>query len=339
MRVVLFLILLITISQYSTGQTQIENLVFEGAGIRGIAYSGAIYELEKAGITSNIKKVGGTSAGAITALMLSLGYTSSEIYEIISSTKFQSFNDGKFIFIGGIYRMNNSFGWYQSDTFNKWLEKIISKKTGNADITFSDLKKNGFKDLYVTGTCLNKQQLLVFSVETYPSMKIKDAVRASMSIPLYFEAVFIDNIGNSYKNKKSGKNLDIVVDGGITGNFPIFLFDTYANDSLQGKIRIPNNKTLGFRIDSDAQIISDSINHNLATLEINNTIDYLSAFYIYSIESLNRIPLIPQDWERTVSVSSAGINPRVRKLSEKELKTLIKSGENATAKFLSGKNK
>ncbi len=335
MRAVLFLMLFISFCQSSKSQTQIENLVFEGAGIRGIAYSGAIFELEKAGISSNIKKVGGTSAGAITALMVSLGYTSSEIYEIISSTKFQSFNDGQFIFIGGIYRMHNRFGWYRSDAFNKWLEKIISNKTHNADITFAELLKDGFKDLYVTGTCLNKQQLLVFSAETYPSMKIKDAVRASMSIPLYFEAVFIDSIGNSYKNKKSGKNLDIVVDGGITGNFPIFLFDTYIKDSLLGKIRIANNKTLGFRIDSDAQIISDSINHQLAPFEIRNTIDYLSAFYIYSIESLNRTPLIPQDWERTVSVSSAGINPRVRKLSEKELKSLIKSGENATATFLS----
>ncbi len=274
MRVVLFLLVFISLCQSAKSQTQIENLVFEGAGIRGIAYSGVIYQLEKAGITENIKKVGGTSAGAITALMLSLGYTSSEIYEIISSTKFQSFNDGQFIFIGGIYRMNNRFGWYRSDAFNTWLEKIIRDKTGNANITFAELKENGFKDLYVTGTCLNRQQLLVFSVETYPSMKIKDAVRASMSIPLYFEAVFIDSIGNCYKNKKSGANLDIVVDGGITGNFPIFLFDTYVKDSLQGKIRIANNKTLGFRIDSDAQISNDSINHELATFEIRNTIDY-----------------------------------------------------------------
>ena len=52
-----------------------ENLVFEGAGIRGIAYSGAIAELEQHGLLKNIKRVGGTSAGAITALLLCLGYT------------------------------------------------------------------------------------------------------------------------------------------------------------------------------------------------------------------------------------------------------------------------
>ncbi|GAL86771.1 patatin [Sporocytophaga myxococcoides] len=137
--------LFISISSSSICQTQIENLIFEGSGIQGIAYSGAIYELEKAGITVNIKKVGGTSDGAITALMVSLGYTSSEIYEIISSTKFQSFNDGQFIFIGGIYRMNNRFGWYRIDSFNKWLEKIISNKTHNADMTFAELKKMDLK--------------------------------------------------------------------------------------------------------------------------------------------------------------------------------------------------
>ena len=50
----------------------IKNLVFEGAGIRGIAYSGAIAELENRHLLGRIERVGGTSAGAITALLLSI---------------------------------------------------------------------------------------------------------------------------------------------------------------------------------------------------------------------------------------------------------------------------
>ena len=68
-------------------QQEYENLVFEGAGIRGIAYSGVIKKLEENGIMDGIKKVGGTSAGAITSLMVSLGYSADEIYDIISSHK------------------------------------------------------------------------------------------------------------------------------------------------------------------------------------------------------------------------------------------------------------
>ena len=84
---------------------QVQNLVFEGAGIRGLAYSGAISELEEKNILKDVKRVGGTSAGAITALLLSLGYTSVEITEIVRSTPYKKFNDGRFFLFGGINRL------------------------------------------------------------------------------------------------------------------------------------------------------------------------------------------------------------------------------------------
>ena len=37
------------------------NLVFEGGGVKGIAYVGAMTVLEKEGILKNIVRVGGTS--------------------------------------------------------------------------------------------------------------------------------------------------------------------------------------------------------------------------------------------------------------------------------------
>jgi len=218
----------ISINAFSQN-TEIKNLVFEGAGIRGIAYAGAIEALEKHNILNGIEKVAGTSADAITALMISIGYTSSEIAEIISSTKFNKFNDGRYIFLGGISRMKKRYGWYRGDRFSKWIENIIKDKTQKTDITFKELSERGYKDLYVTATCLNKQKLIVFSKKSYPDMKVKDAVRISVSIPLYFQAVFIDSQGTVYKKPSEGKNLDIVVDGGIAGNFPISMFDSIAS--------------------------------------------------------------------------------------------------------------
>ena len=55
-------ILILTTIGYSQS-TEIKNPIFEGAGIRGIAYAGAIQALEERGIALNIEKVGGTSAG------------------------------------------------------------------------------------------------------------------------------------------------------------------------------------------------------------------------------------------------------------------------------------
>lgn len=53
---------------------KIENLVFKGGGVLGIAYSGGVEALDEAGILKDIKSVAGTSAGSIMSAILSLGY-------------------------------------------------------------------------------------------------------------------------------------------------------------------------------------------------------------------------------------------------------------------------
>jgi NTE family protein len=325
------LLFLFSTSGYSQ-DCDIENLVFEGAGIRGIAYAGVIEELEKHDKLENVKKVGGTSAGAITALLVSLGYSSKEIADIISSTKFRKFNDGRFMFIGGLLRMKNLFGWYRGDRFSEWTAKIIENKTGNSEITFEELSTRGYKDLYITATCLNQQKLIILSKENYPRMKVRDAVRISMSIPLYFKAVFIDSTGTAFRKPGKRKNLDIMVDGGIVGNFPIFMFD--KTDSINKEHRIPNYKTVGVRIDSDLQIHSDTLSRELIPMEIHNFNDYVSALYIFTIENLNRNELTDDDWSRTISVSSVGISPRIMKLSNEQKEKLIKSGRDFTSGYI-----
>ena len=298
----------------------IKNLVFEGAGIRGIAYCGVVHQLEAQNILYSIQRVGGTSSGAIVALTLSLGYSGSEIEAIITGTNFKKFNDGNYFFIGGINRTNKYFGWYRGNKFESWLNGIIREKTGNADITFEQMHAQGFKDLYITGTCLNKQQMVIFSRETYPNMRVKDAVRISMSIPLYFEAVFIDKEGKVIHHPKEKEGFDVMVDGGFTGNFPIHMFDSAGHC---------NFSTLGFRIDSKEQIQNDQEEKTLAPLPIENFKGYMSAFYNIVIESLNRQQLTSEDWQRTVSVNDGNVRPRIRKLSNEEISTLIENGRQA----------
>lgn len=305
-------------------KTSIKNLVFEGAGIRGIAYCGAIRELEERGILSQAEKVCGTSAGAVTALTVSLGYSAKEIETIIATTNFKKFNAGNFFFAGGINRISKYFGWYRSKRVEKWLAGIIESKTGDPNITFEELHAKGYKDLYVTGTCLNQQKLILFSHNTYPKMRVQDAVRISMSIPLYFEAVFIDKAGIVARRPSKKEGLDVMVDGGFIGNFPIKVFDT---------AEVINNSTLGFRIDSDEQIKNDTGNKTLAPLPVGNLKQYMAAFYNMVIENLNRQPLSERDWQRTVSISDGKIGPRIRKLNAEEIETLIANGQRAAASY------
>ena len=319
--------------------SEIKNLVFEGAGIRGIAYAGVIKSLEERNLAKQIDKIGGTSAGAISSLLFALGYSSGQMDTIISNTKFQKFNDGEFLFIGGISRTFKKYGWYRGEEFTEWIGELIEAKTGDSEITFKELHGRGYVDLYVTASCLNQQKLIILSRETYPKMKVKEAVRISMSIPLYFQAVLVDSVGNTYFEQNKKGDLDIMVDGGIIGNFPIHIFDSIYVDSMNQEIRIPNYETIGVRIDSDAQINEDNNEKNLANYPITDFTDYVSAFYVMVIENLNRNHLTENDWKRTISVSSVGITPKVKKLSKQQKLSLVKSGYSGTEFYLNEKLK
>lgn len=59
------------------------DAVFEGGGVKGIAFVGAIEVMEARGYTWN--KLAGTSAGAIVATLLACGFNSAEIRELMNS--------------------------------------------------------------------------------------------------------------------------------------------------------------------------------------------------------------------------------------------------------------
>ncbi|HSG99404.1 MAG TPA: patatin-like phospholipase family protein, partial [candidate division Zixibacteria bacterium] len=69
------------------------NLVFEGGGVKGIAYVGAMNVLKAKGILPAIKRVGGTSAGAINATMFAIGMSPEEQMAELQKLKFDSFMD------------------------------------------------------------------------------------------------------------------------------------------------------------------------------------------------------------------------------------------------------
>ena len=327
-------------------QPQYTNLALEGGGIRGIAYGGALQQLDSLGILPQIRRVAGTSAGAIQAALLSVGYTPAEITEITFKTPVQQFNDGRFIFFGGTNRLFKQYGWYRGDKFTEWLGKQLAAKTGNPNITFAELHalagQGKGRDLYVTGTNLTDQCVMVFSHETHPNMQVKHAVRISMSIPLYYRAVLLDQQGNVVTKPEKGQQLDVLVDGGVLANFPINVFDDpkYLADAepdqkdFDSKGIYHNPQTLGLKLDRDEQIAFDEQQAGLAPYHIHKFNDYMGAFYTIIKESLNRQHLTSHDWDRTISISTAGFSPRVRKLSEGEKSALLASGRKGVQAYL-----
>lgn len=74
-------------------QHHFSNLVFEGGGVKGLAYVGAMQVLREKGILRNIKRVGGTSVGAINAILCALRYSDTEQRTILKAMDFRAFRD------------------------------------------------------------------------------------------------------------------------------------------------------------------------------------------------------------------------------------------------------
>ncbi len=68
-------------TEFSIERSKWKNLVFEGGGVKGLAYASALRRLEEEKVIclKDIERVGGTSAGAITALLVGLGFSWDEI--------------------------------------------------------------------------------------------------------------------------------------------------------------------------------------------------------------------------------------------------------------------
>ena len=63
----------------------IEYLALEGGGGKGYAFLGALEILEEKGVLAQIKGFAGASAGAIAAMLLSIGYDSKRLQTYLAS--------------------------------------------------------------------------------------------------------------------------------------------------------------------------------------------------------------------------------------------------------------
>jgi NTE family protein len=318
------------------------NLVFEGGGVKGIAYVGALQELKKRKILKNIKRVGGTSAGAINAVLLALDYTLEETQEILSGLDFNNFMDNSWGVVRDTKRLIEKYGWYKGDFFRSWMGNLIREKTGSEHSTFNDLSNRKFRDLFLVGTNLSTQFAEVFSIEHTPRMRVVDAVRISMSIPLFFAAV---------RNVRE----DVYVDGGVFDNYPIKLFDRekYVKKSeLSKHARKPeyyetenaklkktssryiyNKETLGFRLDSGREISMFRDGAEPQHQKIDDFFDYAWALSKSILNAQNNQYLHSDDWHRTVYINTIGVNTTDFNLEDEKKEDLVKEGVKGVAKY------
>ncbi len=305
-----------------------KNLVFEGGGVKGVAYGGVFEVLEQRQITPQIESVAGTSAGAITATMMSLNYSAEEFLRIMMTLNFEKLEDGCDL-IGPI-RLIRYFGWFKGNYFLKLMESYIEEKTrdgqkpGNGRATFRDLVEKyadrHFKRLYVFGTNLTQQAVQKFSYETTPDVAVADAVRISMSIPFFFKARYYEQNGSN----------DAYCDGGVLNNYPIDTFDEHYTEvdrdsGHQMLHRTPNRETLGFHFVDPSQPASPI-----------NSLRSFTGGVIDALLDIQDILLKTNlgDERRSVFINDLGVKFTDFELSNQTKRALVDQGRTATTQYL-----
>lgn len=319
------------------------NLVFEGGGVKGIAYVGAMRVFENEGILKNIKRVGGTSAGSINAVLFAAGYSNQQTYSELNKLDFNDFKDDSWGVLRDMKRLREEFGWYKGDFFRDWIGDLLKKKTGSANITFKALLEHTGKELYVYSSNISTNFGEVSSPEHTPRTRVVDAVRRSMSIPLFFRAVRDDRD-------------DVFVDGGVINNYPVKLFDRKKYLENVSLIRIPgyykdenkklagiseasspyiyNKETLGFRLDSAKEIGVFRDGQEPQSNEIKNFLDYTMQLIKTVLAVQDSQHLHDDDWARTVYIDSLGVGTTDFDLSDQLKKKLVASGKKAAEAYL-----
>jgi len=312
------------------------NLVFKGGGIRGIAYLGALEELERLGFMEKVQRVAGSSVGAIAALMVSIRLPALKIKSIFDTLEFSRIPQvrpedqsdtllSRLDLITCPQRLLKNFGWYSSAYFHHWLKEVIADfANGKSDATFTDLREMGYRDLYVVVSNLTKQRAEVMSAETTPDVVVADAIRMSMSIPLYFEALHFD--GQTF-----GEG-DLYVDGGFFNNYPLDVFDrpevVDINLSIQRKV---NWRTLGLYLYTERDKVQPEP-ENPSSL-----INYIKLLMenLYSTHQLTALAPDKLDQRRTIRIGDCGVSPTdfSIKPDDEVYEALYESGKQAVRSY------
>jgi NTE family protein len=222
-------------------ETDAADGVFEGGGVKGIAFVGALEAAGRAGIERWVN-VAGTSAGAIIASLLAVGYEPRQLRTILEGTDYATFADygwgGKYL--GGARNALRGRGLCPGRAFTEWLaERFAESPLGKPDPTFADVRRELPPELTEEESARARYRLRVIASDvtegrmlvlpddivhyqdehgtplTADALPIAQAVRMSMSFPYFFEPVTLYRGGRPH----------LIVDGGLLSNFPVFLFD------------------------------------------------------------------------------------------------------------------
>lgn len=288
------------------------DIVCEGGGIKGIALVGAINCLENYGYT--FKKMAGTSAGAIVASLIAVGYKGNELKDIVLNLNYPNliFSNklNKFFSITkGCINIFTKKGLYSTENIEKYLYNLFLAK---GKTKFKDISINNESPLKIIASDITNKRLLILpddlSLYNIDPMEfeISKAVTMSISIPFYFTPYIL----------KSNGEKNFIVDGGLLSNFPIWIFDSKE---------LPSWPTFGLRLKED-----DTFQFKKRYCLFSYIIDIVRTAFSHNED----IYLENKDAIRTIDLPTLNTKSTDFNLNNSQILMLYKSGYKTTENFI-----
>jgi NTE family protein len=319
------------------------DLVLEGGGVKGIGLASAVITLSEAGYV--FPRVGGTSAGAIVAALVAAYQTRNvplseleiDMRELqYSKFRSQSLLERRLGPLGLAEALITHQGFYSTEYLSEWLHSRLDpigvrtfadlKITDDPNISLPPLQRYR---LVVHTSDLTRKSLVrlpwdlphylladeqnatdeqrIAAIDAYP---VVDAVRASMSIPFFFQPF----------HQTTPEGSCTWVDGGLLQNFPITVFD--RNDD-----KLPRWPTFGIKLSSRPQV-------NVPDKAIHGDISELLAIAHTALGEWDRYPLDNTVASRTIWVDTMHVSATDFGIDTPTQDLLFANGRDAAAEFL-----
>ena len=309
------------------------DLVLEGGGVKGIGLVGAYTSLTEAGYAFH--RIAGTSAGAIVGALIAAEMPPEELKRVMREIDYGRFQDKGFVDHLGLVGKGISLlfekGIYEGRYLREWLDGLLTSlgKRTFADLRIDDpqssLPPEKAYRLVVMASDVTTGELIRLPWD-YPRYGLKaddqlvaDAVRASMSIPFFYEPVQLKWRGADGKDIVS-----FMVDGGMLSNFPIDVFDR-----TDGKR--PRWPTFGIKLSARPDAARSG------KFDIRGTFGLARAMVGTMTNFHDQMHIDdPSVLARTMFVDTGSVKATDFDLDEATQEMLFESGRTAATKFLSG---
>ncbi|MGD1844096.1 MAG: patatin-like phospholipase family protein [Salibacteraceae bacterium] len=241
---------LLLLLQASTGFSQKVGLVLSGGGASGLCHIGVIRALEEHQIP--IDYVCGTSMGALIGAMYASGYSTEEMTQLFTSERFLKMSRGeiedKYLYYFKQKPENASWISLKFNRDTAWRASLPTNLISPVALDLEMMERlsapgaaaaNDFNRLMIPFRCVAAD---IHAKEEYvvDSGSLSEAVRASMSYPLFLKPIMVDG--------------RLLMDGGLYNNFPAdvmeqeFQPDILLGSNVSSQLEAPTEDNLILQI-------------------------------------------------------------------------------------------